>query len=80
GVELLHTALVHGGPVIALAFSPDSGKLFSTSLDGSVFGLDLQDSDTLGAHRSSPPTSNTLLEGLATRSLEPGNEPLDQDP
>lgn len=41
-VELLSSALVHAGPVISLAFSASSTQLFTTSLDGTVFGLALE--------------------------------------
>lgn len=41
-VELLNSALVHAGPVISLAFSANSAQLFTTSLDGTVFGLALE--------------------------------------
>ena len=41
-VELLNSALIHAGPVISLAFAANSAHLFTTSLDGTVFGLVLE--------------------------------------
>ncbi|CAM9456895.1 unnamed protein product [Scytosiphon promiscuus] len=58
-VELLNSALVHAGPVISLAFATDSGHLFTTSLDGTVFGLALEGLHD-GAEAQLPPVVATL--------------------
>ncbi|CAN0362423.1 unnamed protein product [Pylaiella littoralis] len=64
-VELLNSALVHAGPVISLAFAANSAHLFTTSLDGTVFGLALE-----GLQEGSgvqPPPVVATLERLADR-------------
>ncbi|CAM9277675.1 unnamed protein product, partial [Laminaria digitata] len=64
-VELLNSALVHAGPVISLAFAADSAQLFTTSLDGTVFGLTLEGlQQGSGSH---PPPVVATLERLADR-------------
>lgn len=59
-VELLNSALVHAGPVISLAFTTDSAQLFTTSLDGTVFGLALEGLQEDSG--SQPPPAVTSLE------------------
>lgn len=58
-MELLNSALVHAGPVISLAFAADSAQLFTTSLDGTVFGLTLEGLQQ-GSGSHPPPVVATL--------------------
>lgn len=58
-MELLNSALVHAGPVISLSFAANSGHLFTTSLDGTVFGLAL-DGLQEGSGAKQPPAVATL--------------------
>lgn len=63
-MELLNSALVHAGPVISLAFAANSEHLFTTSLDGTVFGLDLEGLQE-GSEAQPPPAGATLEVRLA---------------
>lgn len=61
-VELLNSALVHAGPVISLAFAANSAHLFTTALDGTVFGLALEGLQD-GSGAQPPPLVATLEVG-----------------
>lgn len=61
-VELLNSALVHAGPVISLAFAANSAHLFTTALDGTVFGLALEGLQD-GPGAQPPPLLATLEVG-----------------